>query len=94
MSDNHRNRLSLTSTLKSVAFSVYSQTLKSVQSKPVTTCLTGFGPISEVFVQCLGSIVFDFVPGLRLYIDLLKIPGNKLRSTATLTAVAPSGGGI
>ena len=47
MSGNHMNLVQLTSTLKSVCFSVYNQTLKHVKMKPPTTCLTGFGPVSK-----------------------------------------------
>ena len=47
VSGNHMNLVQLTSTLKSVCFSVYNQTLKHVKMKPPTTCLTGFGPVSK-----------------------------------------------
>ncbi|XP_063675279.1 mediator of RNA polymerase II transcription subunit 13-like [Bolinopsis microptera] len=56
VSGNHMNLVQLTSTLKSVCFSVYNQTLKHVKMKPPTTCLTGFGPVSKDVVLEGGAV--------------------------------------
>ena len=69
VSDMHRNALHINIVLRNICFSIYNEALKHTKPKPLATCLTGFGPISDEAIVLEGGVshLFSLISSLFLF---------------------------